>query len=144
MSKRIIIWLAVALAGVGVFVEFQRIKKTQMEQEGRVTFHNKSGDFVLFLRHELQQYGGSLSPTSSLPVMRIEWRYAEDPKGFQILLAQSHRDELIRCLTQWLGEPMRRERYPHLVYTENRFGVGIVANLQSDPIHIICLRKGTL
>lgn len=144
MAKRIIIWFAVALAGVGVFIGLQHIKKTEMEQDGRVTFHNKSGDLVQFLRQELQQYGGTLTLTSSLPVMRTEWRYAEDPKGFQILLAQSHKDELIRCLTQSLGEPMRQEKYPHLVYTQDRFGVGIVADLQSDPIHMICLRKGAL
>jgi hypothetical protein len=144
MSKRIIIWFAVALACVGVFVGLQRIRKTEMQQEGRVIFHSKSGDLVQFLRQELQQYGGTLTFTSSLPVMRTDWRYAEDPKGFQILLAQSHRDELIRCLTQSLGEPMMREKYPHLVYKEDRFGVGIIADLQRDPIHIICLRRGAL
>jgi hypothetical protein len=115
-----------------------------MEQEGRVTFQKKSGDLAQFLMRELQQYGGTVTPTGSMPVMRSEWRYAEDAKGFQILLAQSHRDELIRCFTQLLGEPMRRDQYPHLVYKEDRFGVGIVVNLQSDPIHIICLRRGAL
>src|SRR5579864_5321216 len=113
MAKRILIWLAVALAGVGVFVGLQRMKNAEMEQDGRVTFHSKSGDLVQFLSHELQRYGGTLTLTSSMPVMRTEWRYAEDPKGFQILLAQSHRDELIRCLTQSFGEPTRQEKYPH-------------------------------
>ncbi len=115
-----------------------------MEQAGRVTFHNKSGDLVQFLRQEVQRYGGTLALTSSPPVMRTEWRYAEDAKGFQILLAQNHKDELIRCLTQSFGEPMRQERYPHLFYLQDRFGVGIVADLQSDPIHMIGLRKGAL
>jgi len=143
MSKRIIIWFSVALAGVGVFIALQRVKKTEMEQEERVTFHKRSGDLVQFLTRELQQYGGALSLTSSLPVLRTEWRYAEDAKGFQILLAQTHRNELIRCLTQSLGEPTRRDQYPHLVYREDRFGVGIVVDLQSDQIHIVCLRRGT-
>jgi len=144
MSKRIIIWFTVAFACVGVFVGLQRIKETEMEQEGRVTFHKKSGDLMQFLTRELQQYGGTLALTNSLPVMHTEWRYAEDAKGFQILLALSHRDELIRCLTQSLGAPMRRDKYPHLVYKEDRCGVGIVADLQSDPMHIICLRRGAL
>jgi hypothetical protein len=144
MSKRLIIWIAVAIAGVGVVIALQRIKKTEMEQEGRVAYRKKSGDLIQFLTRELRQYGGTVTVTGSVPVMRAEWRYAEDPKGFQILLSQSHREELVRCLTQLLGEPMRRDKYPHLVYKRDRFGVGIVADLESDPIHIICLRKGAL
>jgi hypothetical protein len=144
MSKRIIIWIAVALAGVGVFVRLQHIKKSEMEQEGRVAFYKKSGDLVQFLTRELQEYGGTLDPNNSRPVMRAEWRYAKDANGFQIFLPESRKEELIRCLTQILGEPIRRDQYPHLVYREDRFGVGIVADLQSDPIHIICLRRGAL
>ena len=144
MSKRFIIWIAVVIAGVGVVVALQRIKKTQMEQEGRVTYGKKSGDLIQFLASELRQHGGTVTVTGSVPVMRAEWRYAEDTNGFQILLSQSYREELVRCLTQALGDPMRRDQYPHLVYREDRFGVGVVADLQSDPIHIICLRKGAL
>lgn len=142
--KRVIIWLTVALAGVGTIAVQRHIKHTEMEQEGRVAYRNKSGDLLQFLTHELRQYGGTVTPTSNLPVMRAEWRYAEDAHGFQILIAQNHRAELVRCLTSSLGEPLLREQYPHLVYKEDRFGVGIVANLQSDPIHIICLRRGAL
>jgi hypothetical protein len=144
MKKRFAIWIAVAIAGVGVFVALQRIKKTEMEQEGRVTYHKKSGDLIQFLTRELQQYGGTVTTTGSVPVMRAEWRYAEDTNGFQILIAQSHRAELVRSFTSALGEPTLRDQYPHLVYKEDRLGVGIVANLQSDPIHIICLRRGAL
>ena len=144
MSKRFIIWIAVAIAGIGVVVALQRIKKAEMEQEGRVTYRKKSGDLIQFLTRELRQYGGTLTVTGSVPVMRAEWRYAEDTNGFQILIAQSHRAELLRCLTSSLGEPMLREQYPHLVYRADRLGVGVVANLQSDPIHIICLRRGAL
>ena len=144
MSKRFIIWIAVAIAGVGGVVALQRIKKTEMEQEGRVTYHKKSGDLIQFLTRELREYGGTVTVTGSVPVMRAEWRYAEDTNGFQILIAQSHRAELVRSFTSALGEPMLRDQYPHLVYKEDRFGVGIVANLQGDPIHIICLRRGAL
>ena len=70
MSKRIIIWFAVALAGVGVFIGLPRIKKTEMEQDGRVTFQKKSGDLAQFLTRELQQYGGTVTLTGSMPVMR--------------------------------------------------------------------------
>jgi hypothetical protein len=103
MSKRIIIWFAVALAGVGVFVGLQHIKKSEMRQEGRVTFHKKSGDLVQFLTRELKQYGGTLTLTGTLPVMRTDWHYAADANGFQVLLAPNHREELIRCLTQSHG-----------------------------------------
>lgn len=144
MLKRIIIWLAVTIAGVGVFVALQRIKKTEMEQEGRVTYHKKSGDLIQFLTRELREYGGTVTVTGSVPVMRAEWQYAEDPKGFQILVSQSRRGEFVHSMTLTFGEPQLRDKYPHLVYTEDRFGVGIVADLQSDPIHIICLRKGAL
>src|SRR5438093_5222449 len=98
MSKRFVIWIAVALAAVAVALTLQHLRKRQMEMEGTVTFHKKSGDLMQFLTPELQQYGGILTLTSSLPALRAEWRYAEDSKGFQILLAQSHRDEL--------GEPL--------------------------------------
>ena len=144
MSKRIIIWISVAIAGVGVVLALQRLKRTEILQDSRVTYHQKSGDLIQFLTSELRQYGSTLTVTGSLPIMRAEWRYAEDTNGFQILIAQSSRAELVRCLTGSLGEPMLREQYPQLVYKEDRFGVGILANLQSDPIHIICLRRGAL
>ena len=144
MKKRFAICIAVAFAGIAVFVALQRIKNTEMEQEGRVSYHKKSGDLIQFLTRELQQYGGTVTVTGSVPVMRAEWRYAEDTNGFQILIAQTHRAELVRCLTSSLGDPMLREQYPHLVYKVDRFGVGIVADLQSNPIHIICLRRGAL
>jgi hypothetical protein len=144
MSKRIIIWVVVALAGVGVVLALQHIKRTEMEQEGRVTYHKRSGDLIQFLVQELRQYGGTVTVTGGAPVMRAEWRYAEDTNGFQILIAQSHRAELVECFTSAFGEPLLRDQYPHLVYKEDRLGVGIVANLQSDPIHIICLRRGAL
>ena len=115
MSKRLIIWSAVVIVVVGVVVTLQRIKRTQMEQEGRVSYHKKSGDLIQFLTRELQQYGGTLTVTGSLPVMRTEWRYAEDINGFQILIAQNAKAELLRCLTGSLGEPMIRDKYPHLV-----------------------------
>jgi hypothetical protein len=144
MSKRFIIWIAVAIACVGVVVTLQRIKKTEMEREGHVIYHKKSGDLIQFLTRELRQYGSTVTVTGSVPVMRAEWRYAEDTNGFQILIAQSYRAEVVRSFTSALGEPMLREQYPHLVYKEDRFGVGIVANLQTDPMHVICLRRGAL
>ena len=144
MNKRFVIWIAVAIAGVGVVVALKRFKKTEMEQEGHVTYRKQSGDLIQFLTQELRHYGGTVTATDSVPVMRAEWQYAEDTNGFQILIAQSHRDEFVRCLTSSFGEPVLREQYPHLVYKADRFGVGIVANLRSDPIHIMCLRRGTL
>jgi len=131
-----------AIVGVGVVVALQRTRKTETEQEGRVTYHKKTGDLIQFFTRELQQYGGTVTVTGSLPVMPAEWRYAEDINGFQVLIAQSYRADLVRALTNSLGEPMLNDKYPHLVYKEDRFGVGIVADLQSDPIHFICLRKG--
>jgi hypothetical protein len=115
MSKRFIIWIPVVLAGVGVVVALQRIKKTEMEQEGRVTYHKKSGDLIQFLTRELRQYGSTVTVTGSVPVMRAEWRYAEDTNGFQILIAQRYRAELVRSFTSALGAPMLRGQYPHLV-----------------------------
>ena len=97
-----------------------------------------------FFLNELTKFGGTLSMTSTPPVLRAEWRYAEDAEGFQVLVPQSKREDLVRGLTQTLGEPLRREQYPHLVYKEDKIGVGIVADLQRDPIHIICLRKGSI
>ena len=141
MSKRISIWGVVVLVGVVAFVTFQSLRRADGASSDRVTFKSKSGDLVQFLRDELVKYGGSVTFTSAVPSLRIEWRYAEDVKGFQILLAQSHREEFIRCLTVAFGEPLRRKQYPQLVYKEDRFGVGIVANLESDPIHVICIKK---
>jgi hypothetical protein len=144
MSKRIIIWIVVALVAIGVFMTFQSLHRDDAADEGGVTYKGKSGDLVQFMLNALSRYGGTVTVTSTVPVMRAEWRYAEDAKGFQILLPQRHKEELVRCLTLLLGEPMRRDKYPHLVYKEDRFGVAIVANLERDPIHIICLRKGAL
>ena len=97
-----------------------------------------------FFLSELTKFGSTLSTTTTPPVMLAEWRYAEDAEGFQVLVPQSKRDELLRGLTQTLGETLRREQYPHLVYKEDKIGVGIVVDLQRDPIHIICLRKGSI
>jgi hypothetical protein len=144
MKNRVTIWIVVALTGIGVVLALQHLQRTDDEQRGRVTFRKKSGDLMQFLTRELRQYGGSPTNTGSAPAMLAEWRYSEDPKGFQILISQTYKDELIRSLIESLGEPTRRDLYPHLVYKEDRFGVGIVADLQSDPIHIICLRRGSL
>ena len=57
MKKRFAICIAVAFAGIAIFVALQRIKNTEMEQEGRVSYHKKSGDLIQFLTRELQQYG---------------------------------------------------------------------------------------
>jgi len=144
MSKCTIIWIVVALGAIAVFVAFQNSRRADVVAADRVIYKNNSGDLVQFMLEALARYGGTVTITSTVPAMRAEWRYAEDPKGFQILLPQSYKDELVRCLTQSLGEPMRRDQYPHLVYKEGRFGVGVVADLESDPIHVICLRKGAL
>jgi hypothetical protein len=92
MSKRISIWGVVVLVGVVAFVTFQSLRRADGASSDRVTFKSKSGDLVQFLRDELVKYGGSVTFTSAVPSLRIEWRYAEDVKGFQILLAQSHRE----------------------------------------------------
>jgi hypothetical protein len=76
--------------------------------------------------------------------MQAEWQYAEDKDGFQILIGQDKKASLLQALTGSLGEPLLRDKYPHLVYKEDRFGVGLVADLNSDPIHIICIKKGVL
>ena len=144
MSKRIIIWIGVVLAVIAAFFTFQGLRRAGAVADGRVSYKSKTGDLVQFMLDGLSRYGGTVAVTNTVPPMRAEWRYAEDPKGFQILLPQSQREEFVRCITQALGEPMRRDKYPHLVYTEDRFGVGVIADLQSDPIHIICLRKGAL
>jgi hypothetical protein len=144
MSKRVIIWIVVALAVIAALVAFQSLRRADSAADGRVTYKRESGDLAQFILDALSRYGGTVTVTSSVPVMRAEWRYAEDAEGFQILLPQSYRKELIRSLTQALGEPMLRDQYPRLVYKEDRFGVGIVADLESDPIHVICLRKGAL
>ena len=77
-------------------------------------------------------------------MMQTAWHYAEDKDGFQILIGQENKTALIEALTSSLGEPLLRNKYPHLVYKQDRFGVGIVADLNSDPIHIICIKKGAL
>lgn len=116
----------------------------QRRVDGKVTYHHKSGDLVAFLTAELQKYGANLKLMENVSELKTDWRYAEDPDGFQVLLAQSEKDELVEALSKTFGEPMMRKNYPQLVYKEDRFGVGIMANLESDPIHIICLKKGVL
>ncbi len=138
------IWWAVALVAIAAIIAFQKLHQADVANDGRVTFKTKSGDLMQFLLSELTKFGSSLTVTNTSPVLRAEWKYAEDSKGFQVFVPQSKKDELVRCFTQVLGEPIRRDQYPHLVYREDRFGVGIVADLQSDPIHIICLRKGSI
>ena len=144
MSKRTIIWIIVVVVVIGGFVTLQNLRRADADADGRVTYKRESGDLVQFMFGALSRYGSTLVVTSTVPVMRANWSYAEDSKGFQIFLPQSRREDLVRCLTQSLGEPLRRDEYPHLVYKQDRFGVGIVADLNSDPIHIICIRKGAL
>jgi hypothetical protein len=144
MSKRTIVWILVALAVIAACVELQSLRRADAVADGRVTYKSKSGDLVQFMLDALSKYGRTVTVTNSFPAMRAEWRYAEDPKGFQILLPQRYREELVRCLTQALGEPMRQNQYPQLFYKEDKFGVFVAADLEGDPIHIICVRKGAL
>ena len=144
MSKRIVIWIAVVLVGVATIALLQHLRQHQMGTAGKVTFQEKSGDLIAFLTHELQRYGANLTLPGHVPSLNTDWRYAEDAKGFQILLPKARKDELIQVLSQTLGKPELREEYPQMIYREDRFGVGIVADLESDPLHIICLRKGAL
>jgi hypothetical protein len=109
-----------------------------------VTFKKRSGDLVQFLDQELRKYGGTPTNGQPRPVMQAEWQYAEDKDGFQILVPQTKKAALIRALTDWLGQPLLQDKYPHLVYKEDRFGIGMVADLSGDPIHIICIKKGVL
>jgi hypothetical protein len=107
-------------------------------------FKKQSGDLVQFIDQELRKYGGTPGTNQPKPVMQAEWQYAEDKDGFQILIGQDKKASLLQALTGSLGEPLLRDKYPHLVYKEDRFGVGLVADLNSDPIHIICIKKGVL
>jgi hypothetical protein len=109
-----------------------------------VSFKKQSGDLVQFIDRELRKYGGTPTTGQPKPVMQAEWEYAEDKQGFQILIGQDKKAALVEALTKSLGEPLLRNEYPHLVYKEDRFGVGLVADLNSDPIHIICIKKGVL
>ena len=142
ISKRLVIWIPVVIASAVAVAALLHIRATEDKLEGKVTYRKTSGDFMEFLTRELRKYGGGV--TNAALSMRADWRYAADSDGFQIDLPQRHRAELVRCLTSSLGKPLLREHYPHLVYKEDRFGIGIFANLESDPIHIICLRKGAL
>lgn len=144
MSKRFMIWIAVVIAGVGVVVALQRIKKTAMEQEGRVTYRNKSGDLMQFFAQQFERYGGTQRVARTLPSLRAEWSYAEDTNGFQILLSRDKETEFVRCLTQTYGSPVLSDGYPHLLYRSGAVGATITANTREDPMHIIVLRAGAL
>ena len=144
MRIRLITWSFAVLLTVGVIVVVRRLQQADAASDGRITFKDQSGDLVQFFLSELPKFGSTLTTTSKPPVLGAEWRYAEDSKGFQVLVPHGHKEELVRCLALALGEPTLRDQYPHLVYKEDRFGVGIVADLQSDPIHIICLRRGSV
>ena len=109
-----------------------------------VTFKKQSGDLVQFIDQELRKYGGTPQSNQQKPIMQAEWQYAEDKDGFQILIGQDRKAPLIQALTASLGQPLLQDKYPHLVYKEDRFGVGLVADLNSNPIHIICIKKGVL
>jgi hypothetical protein len=108
------------------------------------TFKDRSGDLVQFIDQELRRYGGTPPTNRPRPGMQAEWRYTEDKDGFQILIGHDRKAELIQALTASLGEPLLRDKYPQLVYKEDRFGVGLVADLNGNPIHIICIKKGVL
>lgn len=144
MSKRLVIWIAVALIGVGAVLALLTLQKHEAEAKGQVTFHRRSGNLAHFLVGELRNYGGTPPASSMIVVLQADWQFAEDPQGFQVLLPKARKADLVQCLTAMFGEPMRRDSYPHLVYKEDRFGVGLVADLDADPIHIICLKKGAL
>ena len=109
-----------------------------------VTFKNRSGDLVQFIDQELRKYGGTPPTNQQKHIMEAEWQYAEDKDGFQILIGQDRKAALIQALTASLGQPLLRDKYPHLVYKEDRFGVGLVADLNANPIHIICIKRGVL
>ncbi len=144
MKRRLVILTIVAAIVLGVVVALRFAKRSDVEKEGFVTYREKSGDFIQFFIRELKHYGGKVTVTGTMPVMPAKWRYAEDDNGFQVLIAQSFRDDFVRSITNSLGEPILSDSYPQLVYKEDRVGVGTVVNLRSDPIHIICIRKGAL
>src|SRR5437762_3423404 len=127
MSKRFIIWIGVAIAGVGVVVAIQRIKKTEMQQEGRVAYRKNSGDLMQFFAHEFERYGGTRRVGRSLPFLHAEWSYAEDTNGFQILLSRDREAEFVQCLTQTYGRPILSDGYPHLLYRSGVVGATITA-----------------
>jgi hypothetical protein len=111
---------------------------------GTVTYMKKSGDLIQFMEQEVRKYDGTPATKQPKPVLQAGWQYAEDKEGFQILLSRDKKAALVEALTEAFGEPLLRDKYPQLVYKEDRFGVGVVADLESDPIHIICMRRGAV
>ena len=109
-----------------------------------VTYKKKSGDLIQFMERELRRYDGTPAIKKPSPVLRTEWQYAEDKEGFQILISQEKKTALVQALTDAFGDPLLRDKYPQLVYKEDRFGVGVVADLKQRPDshHLYTARGG--
>ena len=135
MIKRVNIWLSLA----ALPILFGCSPSTP-----RGTYKQQSGDLIQFTELEVRKYGGTAASTQPKPTLQAEWQFKEDKEGFQILLSHAKRASLVQALTAAFGEPLLQDKYPQLVYKEDRFGIGVVADLNSDPMEIICMRRGAI
>ena len=74
MKKRFIIWIAVAIAGVGVVVALQRIKKTEMEQVAKQALDQFGVMGTVRRGGGWKQITKALGKDSPAAIAMMEWR----------------------------------------------------------------------
>ena len=107
-------------------------------------YSTHSGDVILFLAQEVKNAGGQVADLETEGTLQTEWRFKKDSNGFQMLLPSKEKESLVKALALRFGDPVLRDTYPHLVYKVQDLGVAIMIDLEQDPIHLICLKKGAL
>lgn len=143
MTKRGIIWSATV--GVAVMVVGAATWLNRAGDDNSEIIHQKgAGDFMKFYVERMQKYGGTVTLTNPMPKFEAEWEFADNPNGFHVFLPQKWKAELVQHFTQVFGEPTSRAQSSQMSYKEDRFNVLITAGLDSDPIPIVCLKRGLL
>jgi hypothetical protein len=103
----------------------------------------KSGDFPQFFLGEINKYGGHVQ-TNGLKKFDMDWQYKEDENGVQILFDHQNLAQFESFLKVSLGNFTLKSSYPQIVYNPQSIGVNVFCNLGTNPIHVICIRAGSI
>ena len=143
MSKRTVIWSVVLLSAVAAAAVTFWLHRPE-EETHELSYRKSSGDFMEFYVARVRKYGGTPPVTNALPRFEAEWEFADNPNGFHVFLPQKWKAELTQHFTAAFGDPTVRGTFPHLSYKEDRFNVQITVNSGTDPMPIICLKRGMM
>ena len=129
-----------ASCGIAIFAAWYLAGCGKPTVEG---YTYKSGDFPQFLLGEINKYGGHIQ-THASQKLDMEWQYKEDDNGVQILFDHQNLAQFESFLKAALGNFTLKSDYPQIVYSPKSIGMNVFCNLQTNPIHVICLRAGAI